>query len=227
MSGLCSRREADEIIAKGEISVNDVVITELGAKVNPGDVVVREGKVLKGEKLVYIVMNKPRGVVTTLDDPHAEQTVIDLLNNHVKERVYPVGRLDKSSLGVLMLTNDGDLTKELTHPSYDKKKIYHVFVDRDVEPGDMEMLANGIELEDGFIFADEVSYVEENKREVGIEIHSGRNRIIRRMFEHLGYRVSKLDRVYFAGLTKKGLKRGLWRYLTPSEVSALKGGTVK
>ncbi|MEG1935545.1 MAG: pseudouridine synthase, partial [Rikenellaceae bacterium] len=227
MSGVCSRREADELIQSGDIAINGTVITEFGTKVKPGDIVTYKGEELRGEKHVYIVMNKPKGVVTTVEDPNAEKTIIDLLENQVKERVFPVGRLDKNSLGVILLTNDGDLTRELTHPSFEKKKIYHVFLDKNVKDEDMESLANGFELEDGFAFSDEVSYVNDSKKEVGIEIHSGRNRIVRRMFEHLGYQVNKLDRVYFAGLTKKGLKRGFWRYLTPREVSMLKGGSYK
>ncbi|MFI3314549.1 MAG: pseudouridine synthase [Rikenellaceae bacterium] len=222
MSGVCSRRDADELIASGAITVNGSVVTELGTKVTADDVVCNNGLELRGEKLVYIVMNKPKGIVTTVEDPNAEKTVIDLLQGKVKERVFPVGRLDKNSLGLILLTNDGELTKELTHPSFEKKKIYHVFLDKPVVTEDIEKLAEGIELEDGLIYADELSYVEDNPREVGIEIHSGRNRIVRRMFEHIGYRVIKLDRVYFAGITKKGLKRGFWRYLTAQEVIRLK-----
>lgn len=224
MSGVSSRREADEFIKSGQVSVNGVVVTELGTKIKPGDEVRFNDKVLRGEKKVYIVMNKPKGYVTTLEDPHAEKTVMTLLENVVTERVYPVGRLDKNSLGVLLITNDGDLTTRLTHPSYNKKKIYHVTLDKPLTRADMEQLADGITLEDGEIHADEVSYVKENKREIGIEIHSGRNRIVRRMFEHLGYKVTKLDRVYFAGLTKKNLKRGAWRFLTPREVDTLMSG---
>ncbi len=224
MSGASSRREADEFITSGLVSVNGVVATELGTKVKPGDEVRLNDKVLRGEKKVYVVMNKPKGYVTSLEDPHADKTVMDLLENVVKERVYPVGRLDKNSLGVLLITNDGDLTTKLTHPSYSKKKIYQVSLDRALTRADMDSIAKGITLEDGPIHADEISYVKDNKKEVGIEIHSGRNRIVRRIFEHLGYNVTKLDRVYFAGLTKKNLTRGAWRFLSPREVDMLMSG---
>lgn len=224
MSGICSRREADELIAAGKVTVNGKVITELGTKIKQDDLVTYNGKVLKGESMVYIVMNKPKGYVTTLDDPHAEKTVMDLLKNSVKERVYPVGRLDKNSLGVLLITNDGDMTKKLTHPTYAKKKIYQVSLDKALTKADMQQIADGITLDDGEIHADSINYINENHKEIGIEIHSGRNRIIRRIFEHLGYQVRKLDRVYFAGLTKKNLKRGAWRFLTPQEVAALHSG---
>lgn len=224
MSGVSSRREADEYIKSGQVSVNGVVVTELGTKIKPGDEVRFNDKILKGEKKVYIVMNKPKGFVTSVDDPHADKTVMDLLKDAVKERVYPVGRLDKNSLGVLLITNDGDLTTRLTHPSYSKKKIYQVTLDKPLTRTDMDQIAEGITLEDGEIHADEISYVKENKREIGLEIHSGRNRIVRRIFEELGYKVQKLDRVYFAGLTKKNLKRGAWRFLLPREVDMLMSG---
>jgi len=225
MSGVCSRREADSYIQSGAVSVNGTVVTELGSKIKPGDEVCVNGQVIRGEKKVYIVMNKPKGFVTTVDDPNANgHTVMDILGDKVKERIYPVGRLDKQTMGVLLFTNDGDLTRELTHPSYQKKKIYHVFLDKDINEEDMEKLAAGVELEDGIAFADEISYTGKTRKEVGIEIHNGRNRIVRRMFESIGYKVTKLDRVYFAGLTKKGLKRGFWRYLTEREVTALKSG---
>ncbi|WP_281671323.1 pseudouridine synthase [Rikenella microfusus] len=226
MSGVCSRREADELIEAGEVTVNGVMVDKLGSKVRPGKDEVRlNGELLKGEKKVYILLNKPKGYVTTVDDPHADRTVIDLLKGECKERVYPVGRLDKNTTGVLLLTNDGNLTKELTHPSFAKKKIYHVFLDKPCTETDLEKLTEGVELEDGPIYADEVSFVDGNRKEVGVELHSGRNRIVRRMFEALGYEVVKLDRVYFAGLTKMGLRRGFWRYLTSREVSALKSGS--
>ena len=224
MSGLCSRREADNYITAGVVTVNGVVVTELGSKVSPGDEVRFNDTIVRGEKKVYILMNKPKGFVTTLDDPHADKTVMDLIKGACTERVYPVGRLDKNSVGVLLITNDGDLTKRLTHPSYSKKKIYQVSIDKPLTKADMEQIAEGIELEDGLIYADEISYVKENHKEIGIEIHSGRNRIVRRIFEHFGYKVQKLDRVYFAGLTKKSLKRGAWRFLTPREVAMLKSG---
>ncbi|MFI3287830.1 MAG: pseudouridine synthase, partial [Rikenellaceae bacterium] len=221
-SGVCSRRDADLLIEQGLVTVNGEVVTEFGSKVNPAiDTVEYNGKKLSGEKKVYIIMNKPKGFVTSVDDPHNDKVVIDLLGTKVPQRVYPVGRLDKETTGVLLLTNDGDLTKELTHPSYEHKKIYHVFLDKPCNTWDLEALANGIELEDGEIHADEISYVEGNKKEIGIELHSGRNRIVRRMFEHLGYRVEKLDRVYFAGFSKMGLRRSHWRHLTPREVTNL------
>lgn len=224
MAGVSSRREADELIKSGAVTVNGEVVTELGSKVEPTDIVQFEGNVVRSEKMIYIVMNKPKGYVTTLDDPHADKTVMDLLKNACKERIYPVGRLDKNSLGVLLVTNDGELTKHLTHPTYSKKKIYHVTLDRPVTKADMEQIVEGITLEDGEIHADEVNYVGESRKEVGIEIHSGRNRIIRRIFDYLGYRVVKLDRVYFGGMTKKNLKRGAWRFLTAREVDMLKTG---
>ncbi|MBQ4278937.1 MAG: RNA-binding S4 domain-containing protein [Rikenellaceae bacterium] len=223
-SGICSRREADDFIQAGVVTVNGQVVTELGTKITADDVVRFNDSIVRGEKKVYIVMNKPKGFVTTVDDPHADKTVIDLVKNQCEERVYPVGRLDKNSLGVLLITNDGDLTKQLTHPSYQKKKIYQVTLDKALTREDMQRLADGIELEDGPIFADEISYVGDSKKNVGVEIHSGRNRIVRRMFDALGYNVQKLDRVYFAGLTKKALRRGAWRFLTPREVEVLKSG---
>ncbi|HIS34323.1 MAG TPA: rRNA pseudouridine synthase [Candidatus Avirikenella pullistercoris] len=224
MSGICSRREADDFIKAGVVKVNGVVVTELGTKISANDEIRFNDEIIHGEKKVYILMNKPKGYVTTLDDPNAERTVIDLLKGKVPERIYPVGRLDKNTMGVLLLTNDGDLTKELTHPSYQKKKIYHVFLDKNLSIEDMERIAEGVELEDGIAYADEISFIGDSKKEVGVEIHSGRNRIVRRLFEHFGYKVQKLDRVYFAGLTKKGLQRGFWRYLTPKEIGALKSG---
>ena len=223
-SGICSRREADDLITAGLVAVNGQIVTELGSKVNPDDEVRFNGSVIKGEKKVYIVMNKPKGFVTSLDDPHADKTVMDLLKGAVAERVYPVGRLDKNSVGVLLITNDGELTRKLTHPSYNKQKVYQVTLDKPLAQADMTKIAEGITLEDGEIHADEISYVSENRKEVGIEIHSGRNRIVRRIFESLGYSVQKLDRVYFAGLTKKKLKRGGWRFLSPMEVNRLKSG---
>ncbi len=223
-SGVCSRREADEFILAGVVTVNGQVVTELGTKIMPTDEVRFHDEKLQGEKNVYLVLNKPKGYVTSLDDPHAEKTVMDLVKNACTERVYPVGRLDKNSLGLLLITNDGDITRQLTHPSYRKKKIYQVTLDKPLTRADMDSLTEGITLEDGDIFADEVAYASEDKRTVGVEIHSGRNRIVRRMFEHLGYAVQKLDRVYYAGLTKKNLKRGDWRFLTRDEVMRLKTG---
>ena len=223
-SGVCSRREADEFILAGVVTVNGQVVTELGTKILPTDEVRFNDEKLQGEKHVYIVLNKPKGYVTSLDDPHADKTVMDLVKNACTERVYPVGRLDKNSLGLLLITNDGDVTRQLTHPSYRKKKIYQVTLDKPLTRADMDALTEGITLEDGDIFADEVAYASEDKKTIGVEIHSGRNRIVRRMFEHLGYTVQKLDRVYYAGLTKKNLKRGDWRFLTKDEVMRLKTG---
>lgn len=223
-SGICSRREADDFILAGVVTVNGQVVTELGTKILPTDEVRFHDEKLQGEKHVYLVLNKPKGYVTSLEDPHADKTVMDLVKGACTERVYPVGRLDKNSLGLLLITNDGDITRQLTHPSYRKKKIYEVTLDKPLTRADMETLTEGITLDDGDIFADEVAYASEDKRTVGVEIHSGRNRIVRRMFEHLGYSVQKLDRVYYAGLTKKNLKRGAWRFLTKDEVMRLKTG---
>ncbi len=224
-SGICSRREADELIAKGLITVNGKVVTDLGTKVLPNDNVMYGKKRLSSEKKVYILLNKPKGYVTTVEDPHADQTVIDLIGDAVTERVYPVGRLDKATTGVLLLTNDGDLTGRLTHPKYKRKKIYHVFLDKAVTRNDLEQIAAGVDIDGEIIAADAVSYADlDDKTQVGIEIHSGQNRIVRRIFEKLGYRVKKLDRVYFAGLTKLNLPRGKWRFLTDKEISMLKRG---
>ncbi len=223
-SGICSRREADDLITAGVVSVNGRVVSELGTKVFPTDEVRFNDELVRGERQVYILMNKPKGFVTSLDDPHADKTVMDLVRNACTERVYPVGRLDKNSTGVLLITNDGDLTRQLTHPSYNKRKVYQVSLSRPLSEEEMQRIADGIELEDGMIYADEISYVDNSRQEIGIEIHSGRNRIVRRIFVALGHSVRKLDRVYFAGLTKKGLKRGAWRFLTPREVSMLKSG---
>lgn len=224
-SGLCSRREADEYILRGFITVNGKHVKDLGTKVKPDDDVRYKGKKLSPEKKVYIVMNKPSGYVTTLEDPHAEHTVIDLIANACSERVYPVGRLDKDTTGILLLTNDGDLTKKLTHPSHERKKIYHVFLDKAVKQTDLIKLTGGINVDGNMVVADSVAYVDpEDKKQIGIEIHSGQNRVIRKLFESLGYRVKKLDRVYFAGLTKKNLPRGKWRFLTKKEVIMLKRG---
>ncbi len=223
-SGICSRRDADELIKKGKVKLNDKVITELGLKVELTDKIYVNDKLISPEKKVYILINKPKDYISTVDDPHAERTVIDLIGSATKERVYPVGRLDRNTTGVLLLTNDGDLTKKLTHPSSNKKKIYHISLNKSVVRADLDRIAEGMELEDGFIKADAISYVDANKKEIGIELHSGRNRIVRRIFEELGYRVVKLDRVYFAGLTKKGVTRGKWRFLAEKEISMLKMG---
>lgn len=223
-SGLCSRREADDFITAGLVTINGVIVTELGTKVMPTDEVKFNDEKIQGEKKVYLVLNKPKGYVTSLEDPHADKTVMELVKGACTERIYPVGRLDKNSLGLLLFTNDGDITRQLTHPSLEKKKIYQVTLDKPLTKADMEQITEGITLEDGEIFADEIAYVGDTKKEVGIEIHSGRNRIVRRIFEHLGYTVQKLDRVYYAGITKKNLKRGAWRFLTNDEVNRLKSG---
>ena len=223
-AGVCSRREADKLIETGVISVNGKVVTELGFKVSPSDEINFGGEKLRKEKAVYILLNKPKDYITTLDDPEGRKTVLELIKNATRERVYPVGRLDRNTTGLLLLTNDGDLTKKLTHPRYGVKKIYQVTLDKSLSKTDMQKIADGIELEDGAVKADEISYVGDGKEknEIGIQLHSGRNRIVRRVFEHLGYDVVKLDRVYFAGLTKKDLPRGRWRLLTALEVSMLK-----
>ncbi len=227
-TGLCSRREADELIRAGLISVNGRVTKTLGMKVTPSDIIKYDGKVLSKEKKVYILLNKPKDFVTTTDDPYARKKVTDLVQKACPERVYPVGRLDRMTTGVLLLTNDGDLTTRLTHPKYNRKKIYHVFLNKNVKEDDLDQLVNGIDLPDGKVNADVAAFVDPaDKKQVGIEIHSGKNRIIRRMFEHLGYRIMKLDRVYFAGLTKKGLARGKWRYLKEKEIIMLKTGKYK
>ena len=224
-SGVCSRREADTMIQAGVVTVNGEVVTELGTKVNVlTDVVKFNGETLRGEAKVYIVMNKPKGYVTTASDPHADKTVMDLLKN-CPNRVYPVGRLDKATTGVLMFTNDGEISERLTHPSYDKKKIYQVVLNRPLSEEDRQKILSGIELNDGPVAADALEFIDpEDKRKLGIEIHSGKNRIVRRIFEAVGCEVRTLDRVYFAGLTKKGLKKGEWRYLTEGEVNILKMG---
>ena len=224
-SGVCSRREADNFILAGVVTVNGEVVTELGTKVNINTDDIRfNGERLKGENKVYIVMNKPKGYVTTASDPHADKTVMDLLKA-CPTRVFPVGRLDKNTTGVLMFTNDGEIAEKLTHPSYDKKKIYQVSLDSKLKQEDFEKILSGVELNDGVIAADELEYIEaDDHRKLGIEIHSGKNRIVRRIFESLGYEVKALDRVYFAGLTKKGIKRGDWRYLTEGEVNLLRMG---
>ena len=225
-AGICSRREADEYIQQGLVKVNGTVVTELGSKISPVDVVEFKDEVVTLQSKCYILLNKPKDCVTTSDDPNGRTTVMDLVKGACNERIYPVGRLDRNTTGVLLLTNDGDLASKLTHPKYVKKKIYHVWCDRDIAEDDMQKIADGIELEDGPIHADAISYATETDRnQAGIEIHSGRNRIVRRIFESLGYRVTKLDRVYFAGLTKKNLPRGRWRYLTQEEVNYLKMGS--
>jgi len=224
-AGVCSRREADEYIQAGEVKVNGSVVTELGTKVMRTDSVTFHDKPVTLEKKVYILLNKPKDCVTTSDDPQQRKTVLDIVGNVCPERIYPVGRLDRNTTGVLLLTNDGDLASKLTHPKFLKKKVYHVFLDKPVTAYDLQQIAGGIELEDGEVHADAIDYAHEtDKTQVGIEIHSGKNRIVRRIFEHLGYRVIKLDRVQFAGLTKKNVRRGDWRYLTEKEVDMLRMG---
>ncbi len=224
-SGVCSRREADDFIQAGVVRVNGEVVTELGTKVMRTDSVLFHDQLITPEKKVYVLLNKPKNTVTTSDDPQERKTVMDLVKGACKERIYPVGRLDRNTTGVLLLTNDGELASKLTHPQYKKKKIYHVFLDKSVTAADMHQIAEGIELEDGPIKADAIEYASDtDKKQIGIEIHSGRNRIVRRIFEHLGYHVVKLDRVYFAGLTKKNVRRGDWRFLTEAEVNMLHTG---
>ena len=223
--GLCSRREADEFIQAGVVKVNGEVVTELGTKITRADEVMFHDQPVSLESKVYVLLNKPKGFVTTTDDPENRKTVMDLVKAACKERIYPVGRLDRATTGVLLLTNDGDLASKLTHPKYEKRKIYQVWLDKPVAMEHMQTVADGIELEDGEIHADAISYVtEDDLSQVGIEIHSGKNRVVRRIFEKLGYRVIKLDRVYFAGLTKKNLSRGKWRYLSEKEVNMLRMG---
>ena len=225
-AGVCSRREADEFIQAGVVTVNGEVVTELGTKVMRTDIVKFHDDPVSLEKKVYVLLNKPKDYVTTSDDPQQRKTVMDLVKNACPERIYPVGRLDRNTTGVLLLTNDGDLASKLTHPKYLKKKIYHVYLDRNVTAHDIQQIAEGITLEDGDIKADAIEYADPvDKKQVGIEIHSGKNRIVRRIFESFGYKVLKLDRVQFAGLTKKNLRRGDWRYLTEEEVDRLRMGS--
>jgi 23S rRNA pseudouridine2605 synthase len=222
-SGICSRREADKYITAGVVKVNGQTVTELGSKISLTDEVRFDDRLITPERKVYLLLNKPKDVVTTTDDPHAEYTVMDLVKGACEERIYPVGRLDRNTTGLLLLTNDGDLSKKLSHPSHKVEKVYQVTLDKTVSVGDIQKIAAGIELDDGLIAADAITFVEgQDKDTIGIEIHSGRHRIVRRIFEHLGYRVKALDRVSFAGLTKKTIPRGKWRFLTPREVSYLK-----
>jgi 23S rRNA pseudouridine2605 synthase len=222
-TGLCSRREADEHIKGGFIKVNGEVVTEMGVKVNPNDEISFKDKVLSNQRKIYLLLNKPKGFVTSVDEPDGKKVVMDLVRSACKERIYPVGRLDKMTTGVLLFTNDGDLSLKLTHPSNRMRKVYQVSLDKPLAEEDLEKLEKGVELEDGAIAFDSIAYTEpDNKTQIGVEIHSGKNRVVRRMFEAAGYRVIKLDRVYFAGLTRKGLKRGKWRFLSPEEVAFLK-----
>ncbi len=221
-SGVCSRREADDLITMGLISVNGQVITTMGYKVNPGDEVRHESKVLRAEKPVYILMNKPKGFLTTTSDPQERNTVMGLVSGVVKERIYPVGRLDRNTTGLLLLTNDGDLADKLMHPSYNVKKIYRVELDRPLTKADATRIAEGVVLEEGRAMVDEIAVISEDRKTVGLEIHIGWNRVVRRIFESFEYQVLKLDRSYYAGLTKKDLGRGEWRFLTKEELVLLK-----
>ena len=224
-AGVCSRREADEFIAAGVVKVDGEIVTELGAKVKRSDVVHFHDQQISIEKKVYVLLNKPKDYVTTSDDPQNRKTVMDLVKDACRERIYPVGRLDRNTTGVLLLTNDGELASKLTHPQYLKKKVYHVWLDKNVTAADMRLIADGVTLDDGEIRADAIEYASEtDRKQVGIEIHSGRNRIVRRIFESLGYKVLKLDRVFFAGLTKKNVRRGDCRFLTEQEVNMLRMG---
>ncbi len=224
-AGVCSRREADEFIQAGVVAVNGEIVTELGTKVLRSDEVKFRDQPVTLEKKVYVLLNKPKDYVTTSDDPQQRKTVMDLVKGACPERIYPVGRLDRNTTGVLLLTNDGDLASKLTHPKFLKKKVYHVYLDKKVSMEDLQKIAEGVELEDGEVHADAIEYVDEcDKAQVGIEIHSGKNRIVRRIFEALGYRVTRLDRVQFAGLTKKNVRRGDWRFLTEQEVEMLRSG---
>ncbi|MDR1809097.1 MAG: rRNA pseudouridine synthase [Prevotella sp.] len=224
-AGVCSRREADNYITAGVVKVNGLVVSELGSKITRGDLVTFHDQPVRLESKIYVLLNKPKNYVTTSDDPQTRKTVMELVKNACTERIYPVGRLDRNTTGVLLFTNDGDLASKLMHPKFKKKKIYQVKLDKDVAIEHMQAIADGIELDDGEIHADSIAYVSEDAlNEIGIEIHSGRNRVVRRIFEKLGYQILKLDRVYFAGLTKKNLARGKWRYLTEKEVNMLRMG---
>lgn len=221
-AGICSRREADVLIATGVVTVNGKIITEMGYKVNPTDTVTYGGVPIKNETKKYLVLNKPKDYITTMDDPEERKTVMELIRNACKERLYPVGRLDRNTTGVLLFTNDGDLTAKLTHPKFLVRKVYHVVLDKRITSEDFRTLSQGVDLADGFIKPDAMEYVGDSKNEIGVEIHSGKNRIVRRLFEHLGYEVIKLDRIAFAGLTKKDLPRGKYRFLSEKELSFLK-----
>ena len=223
-AGICSRREADKLIAAGVVKVNGKIVTELGTKVFPTDRIQYDNQTLSREKLRYVLLNKPKGFITTMDDPGERKTVMNLVAKACRERIYPVGRLDRNTTGLLLFTNDGQITKKLTHPRFGIKKIYHVGLDHNLVAQDMKTILDGIELEDGVVKADAIEYVGEgnDKKEIGIELHTGQNRVVRRIFEKLGYRVTKLDRVYYAGLTKKNLPRGEWRFLEEKEINLLK-----
>jgi len=223
-AGLCSRREADTLISTGAVSINGKIISELGSKVMPGDIVKVGDDKINPERKIYLLLNKPKDYITTLEDEKDRKTVMDLVKDACSERIYPVGRLDRNTTGLLLFTNDGDMATKLTHPSYNKKKIYHVFLETPVAAEHLLQIKNGIILDDGDIKADQIDFVNNSPFEVGIELHSGRNRIVRRIFEHFGYSIKKLDRVYYAGLTKKDLPRGKWRFLTKAEIAKLHSG---
>ena len=227
-AGVASRREADNLIKAGLVEINGKVVTEMGYKVKPADEVRFGGEILKAEKKVYLVLNKPKGFITTVDDPKARKTVMELVANAGSERIYPVGRLDRKTTGVLLFTNDGDLAKGLTHPSHGARKIYEVSLDKNLTASDFAKINHGLELEDGPIKVDDIQYIEgKTKKNIGVILHSGKNRIVRRIFESLDYEVTKLDRVFFAGITKKNLSRGQWRHLSPKEVSFLQMKTAQ
>lgn len=223
-SGICSRREADELISSGKIQVNGEIITALGTKVRRHDKIKYKGKLLKSEQMVYVLLNKPKGFLTTTDDPYERKTVMSLVENACQERIFPVGRLDLNTTGLLLFTNDGEMAKKLSHPKHNIKKIYHVSLNKNLAKNDLLKIANGIEMDDGFIKVDDIAYVEgeNDKSQIGIELHSGKNRIVRRIFEHLEYKVLRLDRVVYAGLTKKDIPRGKWRFLKQYEINHLK-----
>jgi 23S rRNA pseudouridine2605 synthase len=223
-AGICSRREADKLIEAGAVSVNGKIVTELGTKIRPGDKVRYGDQSIRGEKPRYLLLNKPKGYITTVDDPEHRKTVMTLVQGACKERIYPVGRLDRNTTGLLLFTNDGDVTKKLTHPRYGIKKIYHIETDRNVTVADLRTIAGGFRLDNDMIKVDSIEYVGDgkDKKQIGIELHSGQNRIVRRIFEHFDYKVVRLDRVYYAGLTKKNLPRGTWRFLDDQEVIMLK-----
>jgi 23S rRNA pseudouridine2605 synthase len=223
-AGICSRREADKLIASGAVSVNGKIVTEMGTKISRNDSVNFGGETLKKEKMVYVLLNKPKDYITTTDDPDGRKTVMALVRNACRERIYPVGRLDRATTGLLLMTNDGEMAKKLMHPKHGVKKIYHVELDNNLSRTDMDKIFQGIELEDGRAQVDEIAYdgAGADKKSIGLELHAGKNRIVRRIFESLGYKVVRLDRVYYAGLTKKDLPRGKWRFLTQIEINMLK-----
>lgn len=221
-SGVCSRREADKLIEQGEVTVNDKVVKEMGFQVDAQAVVKYNGKVLKPEKLVYVLLNKPKGFITTTSDPDGRKTVMDLIKNACEEQIFPVGRLDRTTTGLLLFTNDGDLAKKLTHPGGNIKKIYQATLDKPLTKNDFTTIVEGFQLDDGPVVVDDLAFLNDDKTEIGIEIHMGKNRIVRRIFEHFGYQVEKLDRAVFAGLTKKDLSRGRWRFLSEKELRGLK-----